>query len=96
MSAIVNRQIILKSRPEGAVSEDNFDLKTGPAPRPGDGQVLVRLIYLSLDPYMRGRMMARKSYIPPFAIGQVLQGGAVGEVVESRIPALPPAIWSPA
>lgn len=86
MSATVNRQIILKSRPDGAVSEDNFDLKTGPAPRPGDGQVLVRLIYLSLDPYMRGRMMDRKSYIPPFAIGQVLQGGAVGEVVESRHP----------
>ena len=53
-------------------------------PRPGPGQVLVRNIYMSVDPYMRGRMVDRKSYVPPFQIGETLSGGAVGQVVESN------------
>src|ERR1700732_672986 len=62
MVAHVNRQILLKSRPEGARSLDNFTLKQGSVPEPGDGEVLMRTRWLSLDPYMRGRMSAAKSY----------------------------------
>ena len=60
-----NRQILLASRPEGAVSESNFRLVEAPLPELGDGQVLVQNHYLSLDPYMRGRMSAQKSYAEP-------------------------------
>lgn len=79
-----NIQVRLASRPEGWVSAENFELAEAPVPKPGDGQVLVHNIYLSVDPYMRGRMNDVKSYIPPFRIGEVLQAGVVGQVVESR------------
>ena len=65
---------------------DNFELTETPTPEPGDGEVLMRIIYLSLDPYMRGRMNATKSYAPPAAIGQPMVGGTVGEIVRSRNP----------
>ena len=58
----INRQICLASRPDGAPAPENFDLKEAPIPEPGIGQVLTRTIYLSLDPYMRGRMNAERSY----------------------------------
>lgn len=86
MTGSVNRQILLKSRPEGAPSLDNFELTETPTPEPGDGEVLMRTIYLSLDPYMRGRMNATKSYVAPVAIGQPMVGGTVGEIVRSRNP----------
>src|SRR5712691_6168395 len=86
MARSVNRQILLKSRPEGAPSLDNFELTEMPTPEPGDGQVLMRIVYLSLDPYMRGRMSAAKSYAKPAAIGQPMVGGTVGEIVKSRHP----------
>ena len=86
MTGSVNRQILLKSRPEGAPSLDNFELTETPTPEPGDGEVLMRTIYLSLDPYMRGRMNATKSYAAPVAIGQPMVGGTVGEIVKSRNP----------
>ena len=86
MLGSVNRQIVLKSRPEGAPSIGNFELMETPTPEPGEGEVLMRIIYLSLDPYMRGRMSAAKSYATPAAIGQPLVGGTVGEIVESRNP----------
>jgi NADPH-dependent curcumin reductase CurA len=86
MAGIVNRQILLKSRPEGAPGLDNFELTEAPVPEPGDGEVLMRTLYLSLDPYMRGRMSAAKSYATPAAIGQPMVGGTVGEIVESRHP----------
>ena len=86
MVARVNRQILLKSRPEGAPSLDNFALKQGSVPEPGDGEVLMRTHWLSLDPYMRGRMSAAKSYARPVEVGATMVGGTVGEVVASRNP----------
>lgn len=82
-----NTQIILKSRPEGWVTPDNFDVREVDAGEPGEGQLLLRNIYLSVDPYMRGRMNDVKSYTPPFQIGEPLQGGVVSQVVASNIPA---------
>ena len=84
MAAGINRQILLKSRPDGAPGLDNFELVQRPAPVPGDGEVLIRTRYLSLDPYMRGRMSAAKSYAKPVEIGEPMVGGTVGEIVESR------------
>jgi NADPH-dependent curcumin reductase len=81
-----NQQILLASRPQGQASADNFKLVTTDTPPLQDGQVLVRHHYLSLDPYMRGRMDDAKSYAAPQELGQVMQGGTVGEVVESRSP----------
>src|SRR5215831_4430175 len=86
MVGSVNRQILLKSRPEGAPSLGNFELTERPMPEPGEGEVLMRIVYLSLDPYMRGRMSAAKSYATPTAIGQNMVGGTVGEIVRSRNP----------
>jgi NADPH-dependent curcumin reductase CurA len=86
MTENVNRQILLKSRPEGAPSLDNFELAQTPIPEPGEGEVLLRNVYLSLDPYMRGRMSAAKSYAKPAAIGQPMVGGTVCEIVRSRNP----------
>lgn len=81
-----NRQILLASRPQGMPTEANFKLVETIIPQPRAGEVLVRTLYLSVDPYMRGRMNDAKSYIPPFAVGEVLQGGAVGQVVQSDHP----------
>src|SRR5438552_12285053 len=79
-----NRRVVLASRPQGAVSEDNFRIESTPLPKCGDGQVLVRNLWLSLDPYMRGRMSDAKSYAKGVDIGEVMVGQTVGEVVESR------------
>ncbi len=84
------REIRLASRPRGWPTAENFALVDVAPPPLADGQVLVRNLYLSVDPYMRGRMNDVPSYTPPFQIGQVLEGGAVGEVVESRAAALKP------
>jgi NADPH-dependent curcumin reductase CurA len=81
-----NRQFILDSRPTGNVEPGNFKLVEKPAPTPGPGQVLVRHHYLSLDPYMRGRLNDAKSYAKPQELGAVMGGGTVGEVVESNNP----------
>ncbi len=83
MSAI-NRQILLASRPQGEPSAENFKLVETPVAPLADGQVLVRHHYLSLDPYMRGRMSDAKSYATPQPLDQVMIGGTAGEVVESR------------
>jgi len=79
-----NTCVIFAKRPEGMVSAEQFRLSSGPVPEPAEGQILIRTIYLSLDPYMRGRMNDRKSYVPPFQVGEVLEGGVIGEVVASR------------
>lgn len=79
-----NKKITLASRPAGAPSLDNFEIADAEMPQPQEGEVLIRTLYLSVDPYMRGRMSDRKSYIPPFALNEVITGGGVGEVVESR------------
>ena len=81
-----NLQIVLASRPVGRPSPDNFQFVQAPVPSPGDGQVLLWIRYLSLDPYMRGRMSAAKSYAAAVEIGQVMEGGTVAEVLESRHP----------
>jgi NADPH-dependent curcumin reductase CurA len=81
-----NRQVLLASRPEGRPLEENFSLVVSPIPEPGDRQVLVRNRWLSLDPYMRGRMMDIRSYAPPVALGEVMVGDTAGEVVASRHP----------
>ena len=86
MTHSVNRQIVLKSRPEGAPTLDNFELRETSVPQPREGEVLIRTLYLSLDPYMRGRMSAAKSYAKPAEIGQPMVGGTVGEIIASRNP----------
>lgn len=79
-----------KSRPEGMPTAGNFELKDMPDAPLGDNQLRVKNLWLSVDPYMRGRMNDVKSYVPPFQIGEALQGGAVGEVMESNNPAFAP------
>src|SRR5713101_4599657 len=79
-----NRRVVLASRPSGWVSEDNFRIETAPVPQPKEGEVLVKNLWLSLDPYMRGRMNEGKSYAAKQELGEVMVGGTVGEVVESR------------
>ena len=84
MSTITSREVRLASRPSGVPTADNFTLAETTLEPLQDGKVLVRNLFISVDPYMRGRMNDRKSYVPPFQIGKVLDGGAVGEVIESR------------
>ena len=86
----VNQYILLDNRPVGEAVASNFKLLSGETPALQDGQVLVRHHFLSLDPYMRGRMNDAKSYVAPQPLGQVMQGGTVGEVVESRSPKFQP------
>ncbi|MBE0612704.1 MAG: NADP-dependent oxidoreductase [Burkholderiales bacterium] len=81
-----NMQVLLASRPTGWVTEENFKTVSTPVPAPADGQVLVRNHYLSLDPYMRGRMNDTKSYAAKQEIDAVMVGGTVGEVIESKNP----------
>ena len=82
----MNKQIRLASRPSGWVTEENFTLAEEPVGEPVDGELLVRNIVMSVDPYMRGRMNDTKSYVPPFQIGEVLQAGVVGQVSASQHP----------
>jgi NADPH-dependent curcumin reductase CurA len=85
-----NVQVLLASRPTGWVQESNFNIVETPIPKPGPGEVLVKNHWLSLDPYMRGRMNDVKSYSPPVQIGEVMVGGTVGEVLESNHPKYKP------
>jgi len=80
------QRIVLASRPTGPVTPDNFRLETMPVPEPAEGQLLVRVHYLSLDPYMKGRMIESKSYAQPHPIGDTMIGGTVGIVEKSRNP----------
>ena len=86
----MNQQIRLKSRPTGEPTADNFEVADGPVPQTKDGEVLRRTIYLSLDPYMRGRMSDAASYATPVKIGDVMGGHTVSEVIESRNPGFKP------
>lgn len=81
-----NRRFLLASRPHGEPTAANFRLDTVPAPQPGAGQLVLRTVYLSLDPYMRGRMSDAPSYAPPVEIGQVMVGGTVSRVAASQHP----------
>lgn len=86
MPQTTNRRIVLAARPKGEPNDSDFRLEETDVPVPAQGQVLLRTLYFSLDPYMRGRMNAGPSYAPPVEIGQVMEGGAVGQVVESKSP----------
>ncbi|MEI6859794.1 MAG: NADP-dependent oxidoreductase [Shewanella sp.] len=83
------KQILLNSRPEGMPTPDNFTHTSMELPAIKDGEFLVKNLWMSVDPYMRGRMIDRESYIAPFQIGQVLEGGSIGEVIESNNPKFP-------
>ncbi|MDH4095833.1 MAG: NADP-dependent oxidoreductase, partial [Betaproteobacteria bacterium] len=82
----MNKRIVMASHPEGWVTEANFRLETAPVPKPAEGEVLVKNHWLSLDPYMRGRMTKQKSYVKGVEVGDVMTGETAGEVVESRHP----------
>lgn len=85
-----NRQILLVRRPKGMPVLEDFAIADGPLPEPLDGEVPVRTIWLSLDPCMRGRMSDAPSYVPPVALGAVMEGECVGQVQASRAPGLVP------
>lgn len=84
MENLKNKQILLASRPTGMATLDNFKIVDTEVPKLNDGEFLIRTKYLSVDPYQRGRMTDRKSYIAPFALNAVITGGVIGEVIESR------------
>ena len=88
MPPTVSREIHLKSRPVGLPRDSDFELVEVPMPTPGAGEVLVCNHYMSVDPYMRGRMYDQPSYVAPFQIGEALDGGCVGQVVQSNHPSL--------
>ena len=90
MTTVKSRQVQLLSRPQGAPTADNFQVAEVDLKPPEQGEVLVRNLFLSVDPYMRGRMNESKSYVPPFPIGGAMEGGALGEVLESKFPQLLP------
>lgn len=83
----VNTRIVLAARPEGRPKHTDFRVETAAVPEPGEGQVLLQVLYLSLDPYMRGRMNAGKSYATPVEVGALMEGGTVARVITSRNPA---------
>lgn len=90
MTETMNTRIVLASRPQGEPTADNFRIEQRAIELPGEGQVLLRNRYLSLDPYMRGRLNAGRSYAAPVEIGEVMDGGTVSEVLQSRYPDLQP------
>jgi NADPH-dependent curcumin reductase CurA len=85
-----SREIRLTSRPEGLPQASNFEVAAVDLAAPGEGQVQVKNLFMSVDPYMRGRMYDRPSYVPPFEIGKAMQGHAIGEVTASNSPAFKP------
>ncbi|MGH3319383.1 MAG: NADP-dependent oxidoreductase, partial [Streptosporangiaceae bacterium] len=87
---VTGREVRLAARPQGEPTPSDFALAEAEVPDPGPDQVVVRNLVMSVDPYMRGRMNEGRSYVPPFRLGEPLEGGAVGEVVESRSPELAP------
>ena len=86
MTAATNRHVILASRPVGVPKASDFKVETAPMPEPAPGQVLVRNLWMSVDPYMRARMSDRKSYAPSFEVGKPMEGRAIGQVVKSSHP----------
>jgi len=93
MNIPANRRIVLASRPYGAPTADNFRLESQPLPNPIQGQMLLRTVYLSLDPYMRGRMSDAPSYAPPVMLGDVMVGSTVSRVESSQLPGFSEGDW---
>ena len=83
---ITNKKVVLKNRPNGFPKLDDFEILTEEIPSLNYGEVLVQILWLSLDPYMRGRMSEAKSYAAPIKIGEVITGGAVGKIIASKCP----------
>ncbi len=90
MAGFTSHEVRLKQRPEGVPLDEDFEHAAVELGEPGPGEVLVRNSWMSVDPYMRGRMSDRKSYVPPFELGKAMEGGAVGEVVASNDPKFAP------
>jgi len=88
VTATLNRHVVLASRPVGMPTAGDFKIEALPVPEPAAGQVLVRNLWMSVDPYMRGRMSDRKSYAPSFEVGKPMEGRAIGRVVKSNHPKL--------
>jgi len=86
-SSLVNHQFRLAARPVGLPKRSDWKQTEEPVPKPGEGEILVKVLYISLDPAMRGWMNEGRSYIEPVGIGDVMRAGAVGRVIESRNPA---------
>jgi NADPH-dependent curcumin reductase CurA len=93
MSGIKSKEIHLASRPNGMPTKDNFKLAEVEMRAIKDGEILIKNHWMSVDPYMRGRMMDMESYVPPFQIGEPLSGGAIGEVIESKNADYPVGTW---
>jgi NADPH-dependent curcumin reductase CurA len=89
----VSREVVLTARPQGTPQESDFELRDVPDASPGEGEASVRNVFVSVDPYMRGRMTGVRSYVAPFEIGNPIDGGAVGRVVESRYDGLAVGDW---
>ena len=89
----MSREVVLARRPEGAPKESDFELREATAAQPGDGDVLIRNVYVSVDPYMRSRMTGIRTYVGPYEVGEPIDGGAVGQVVESRHPGFGEGDW---
>jgi NADPH-dependent curcumin reductase CurA len=87
------REVVLARHPQGAPQESDFEIRDVPGRAPGDGEVSVRNAFVSVDPYMRGRMSGVRTYVDPYVLGEPVAGGAVGRVVESRYPALAEGDW---
>ena len=94
MRTQTNRQITLKARPAGRVTADLFELAEAPRPSPGPGEMLIRVLYLSVDPAMRGWIAEAANYSAPVPLGGVMRSFTLGEVVESNHPVMRRAIWS--
>ena len=93
MAVLMNRRVVLSARPRGAPTLSDFQLLESALPQPEAGQVLLRTVFLSLDPYMRGRMNDSPSYAPPVALGDVMVGGTVSRIEISRHPSFKPGDW---
>jgi NADPH-dependent curcumin reductase CurA len=89
----VSREVVLAARPQGPPTEADFELRDAPDVEPADGEVLVRNVFVSVDPYMRGRMSGIRTYVEPHAVGDVIAGGAVGRVVASRFDGVAEGDW---
>jgi NADPH-dependent curcumin reductase CurA len=89
----VTREVVLAARPQGVPSESDFALRETPTPDPGEGEVLVRNVFVSVDPYMRSRMSGIRTYVGPYQVGEPIDGGAVGRIVRSRHEGLAEGDW---
>ena len=89
----MTREVVLAARPEGEPKESDFEIRQTAMPSPGEGELLVRNVYVSVDPYMRSRMTGVRTYVPPYEVGGPIDGGAVGRVVESTDERFAPGDW---